>query len=92
MSDVTVNTVTLELRTAKLNKSILRQLRRLTYNDITALGGWNALKVIGWVDGSVLDNDLQGSPILVIDLGNGDYASFHGHYDHKKKWLQIFIV
>lgn len=92
MADVIVNTAVIELRTCKLNKTILKQLRNLTYENLREIGQEAFDKMVaGWVDTDSILND-GSSTTLIVRLTEGDYARFNAHYEQRKRFPQIFIV
>lgn len=89
--DVQVKTATLELRTAKLNKSILKQMPTFTAQKFLELvKPENPAEIIGWVDGSVLGND--SDTWLILKLPDGTYAKYSTGPQRREKHPQIYIV
>lgn len=86
MADVIVNTASLELRTCKLTKSLLKQMRR---TDTT---GVKSEDVVGWVHGSVLDPTEDYNTWLVVKVGEGDYVLVSVMQDKRKLFKQIYVV
>ena len=94
-TDVTVKTCTMELRTCKLTKSLLKQLPIVTYSDglqplLRADGNEKSECVVGWVHGSVLGDEWK--KWLILKTGEGQYARYDAMDGTCKKYPQIFIV
>lgn len=94
--EVKVRTAELELRTAKLTKSILKQMPTMDYREAVRLG---VLKsdgneqpdaVVGWVHGSVLGDEWKNW--LILRVGEGAYARMEASMDAAKKYPQIYVV
>lgn len=94
MADIIVRTGEVTLRTCKLTKNLLRQFRKLSYQDLIDHGilKGSENKIIGWIDPVAFDEKTYSSTAILIDLGGGDYGLFDAHYDWRKKHSQIYIV
>jgi hypothetical protein len=99
MADVNVKTVSLELKTCKLTKAILKQIPMISYSQyanvrsvFTEEGHEVAECVIGWVHGSVLGADHDHWLIVKTPDGYGRLNIGLGGNDLRKKYPQIYIV
>lgn len=94
MADVTVRTVDVELRTAKLSKSILKQMPVLLMESVRPLlkanGDEDPDKVVGWVHGSVLGDDYK--KWLIFKIGERLYGRYDAMDGTCRKYKQIYIV
>lgn len=92
MADVTVRTATLELRTCKLTKSLLKQIPELKSlrGLVDDKGKELKDKVVGWVHGSVLGEDWQ--TWLIFSLGEGCYGKYEVMQSKRDLFPQIYIV
>lgn len=95
MADVKVIEVKLEMRTLKLTKSLLKQMR--TLENLRGLtdektGNIRPENVVGWIHGSVLGDDW--SAILLLDLSGGDYAIYKGYglKEAQRRYKQIYLA
>lgn len=94
MADVVVKTAELELRTAKLTKSILKQMPTMDYKTLKPFlgekGHINDGVVIGWINGSVLGEDWDR--YLILKTGEGTYGKYKCSQDTSERYSQIYIV
>ena len=92
MADVIVKTAELQLKTAKLTKSILKQMRVITYTELADLNRKfpDRSNVVGWVHGSVLGDD--HSTIVIMKLEEGNYGKYEGMHESRAKYEQIYII
>lgn len=90
---VIVNTAQLELRTAKLTKSILNQIPKVDRIPATCMdkGHFIPDKVVGWIHGSVLGDSYQ--TIFLLKLSEGEYVLYLYPGDGPRAdYKQIYIV
>lgn len=95
MADVMVRTMELELRTAKLNKSILRQMKvEHDFHKIRPYLADDETKkaVIGWVHGSVIESGEDYHRWLIINVAPGDYVRFKAMPETAEKFKQIYVI
>lgn len=88
MADVQVRSVTLEVRSARLTKPLLKQFRKLSSipsewcaepnGEVTKL---KPEHVVGWFHGSVLGE--EHATYVILASGRGDY------YIAEKHWLKF---
>jgi hypothetical protein len=102
MAEVTVKTAEIELKTARLTKSILKQMRAVeTFSKDYLPGGKEAqdekYKVIGWVHGSVLESDETHWHWLIVQLRPGEFVRLMVERDRLERMGlyqsgQVYIV
>lgn len=94
MADVQVRSVTLEVRSARLTKPLLKQFRKINtlpdswLADPSTVGAGEARKlkpdhVVGWFHGSVLGEEY--ATYVILTSGKGDY------YIAEKHWLRFQV-
>ena len=101
---VTVRTGEVQLRTCKLNKSIIKQMPILAYRDLVdkniLLGSEIAAEdenkrldtyIVGWISGAGIGESASDT-WLIIKTGEGDYGRFSAHFEHRKRFNQIYII
>ncbi len=89
-----VPTVSLELRTVKLTKSLLLQipkLERLPKDSHDAQGNILPERCVGWVHGSVLGDKLSTAIIFITEDGYGVYV-YSGSANALKGIKRVYIV
>lgn len=94
MTEVKVTTATIEIRTVKLTKALLKQFRRLdrvpTY-WLDDKGNPKAEHVVGWLHGSVLGDEFNEYSLWTN--GQGDYWLYPYTGDKVKQMTkQIYVV
>jgi hypothetical protein len=93
MADVTVKTAEVELRTARLTKSILKQMPVMEYDALKpylrADGNERPDAVLGWIHGSVLGDDNQW---LIIKTGEGTYGRYNAMRGTCSRYPQIYVI
>lgn len=94
---VTVNTAELKVMTARLTKSLFMQLQevhlRFTKDGPMLMQSAQDIKlviVLGWVHGSVLNEDYQ--TWLIVDCGEGHYGRYAAKPQMRERFKQIYIV
>jgi hypothetical protein len=93
MMEIKVNSATVELRTVKLTRALLKQMPRLTYREIGPLCEGGSLKpehVVGWIHGSVLGDEWSRYALVAVRPGEYGVAELADH--DTKKYKQIYIV
>lgn len=94
MAEVKMNVASLELRTVKLTKAILKQIRTARYEEIKHLlkpdGNEDPQYVVGWIHGSVLGDEWK--QFLLFRMPDGEYRLFDAGNSVCKKYQQIFVT
>jgi len=93
--DVKVTQATLEVRTLKLTKALLKQFRKLSFNGIpenwTENNEFKKENCVGWFSGTVLGE--EHSDFLLLTNNKGDYFVYnHVSNYSRKNFKQIYLA
>ncbi len=95
-TQIKTTTATLELTSMKLTRSLIKQMPRLSYQDLKGCLAWDGAtqsyksdKVVGWLHGCVTGDDWKRW--LLVQIDEGSYGLAEVMESSCKGFKQIFI-